>query len=81
MINRQSLRPLLFGAALLALFALLSVGLNVSTVQAQTDILTLSVISARSEPDAPGGPVLIGDPVTEYKYLINVDNTGEEAFR
>ena len=43
----------------------------------QTNTLTLNVISARTEPDAPGGPVLQGDPVVEYKYLINVDNTGD----
>ncbi|MCB0123574.1 MAG: hypothetical protein KDE58_15085, partial [Caldilineaceae bacterium] len=39
--------------------------------------LRLSVVSARTEADAPGGPVLAGDPVAQYKYLINVDNTGD----
>ena len=39
-------------------------------------ILNLNVVSARTEPDALGGPVYQGDPVTVYKYLINVDNTG-----
>ena len=34
-------------------------------------ILNLNVVSARTEP-----PVVAGDPITEYKYLINVDNTG-----
>ncbi len=37
--------------------------------------VTLNVISARTEP-AHTPPVLKGDAVTEYKYLINVDNTG-----
>jgi uncharacterized repeat protein (TIGR01451 family) len=44
---------------------------------AQTNTLQLSVISARTEPDAPGGPVTRGDPVPTYKYMINVDNTGD----
>ncbi len=39
--------------------------------------LTLSVVSARTEPDHPGGPVNQGDPITTYNYLINVDNTGD----
>ncbi len=39
--------------------------------------LTLSVVSARTEPDHPGGPVNQGDAITTYKYLINVDNTGD----
>ncbi|MBW7885882.1 MAG: hypothetical protein H3C34_25275, partial [Caldilineaceae bacterium] len=45
--------------------------------QAQpTNILVLNVVSARTEPNAPGGPVLKGDPVPTYQYLINEDNTG-----
>ena len=51
----------------------------VPTARAQTNTLTLSVIAARSELKAPGGPVLKGDPVPEYKYLINVDNTGDPS--
>jgi hypothetical protein len=39
--------------------------------------ITLSVVSARTEPDAPNGPVSKGDPITEYKFLISVDNTGD----
>ena len=42
---------------------------------AQTTTLTLSVVSADKRDVAPGGPVSKGDPVLEYKYLINVDNT------
>jgi hypothetical protein len=42
--------------------------------------VTLSVISARTEDDAPGGPVKKGDAITEYKFLINEDNTGDPFF-
>ncbi len=41
-----------------------------------SSIMSLTVISARTEPNHPGGPVIIGDPINEYKYLINLDNTG-----
>lgn len=42
-----------------------------------TNTLRLSVVSARTEPKAfDGAGVVAGDPVTEYKFLINVDNTG-----
>ena len=43
---------------------------------AQTTLLSLNVISARTELNAPNGPVAKGDPVVEYQYMINVDNTG-----
>jgi uncharacterized repeat protein (TIGR01451 family) len=49
---------------------------RVAAQTAVTNTLTLSVISARTEPNAPGGPVVLGDPVTTFKYIINVDNTG-----
>jgi hypothetical protein len=77
MTNRKSFLSVLLRLALLASVALPAVGPAAPTVFAQTNTLQLNVISARSEPDAPGGPVLKGDPVTEYKYLINVDNTGD----
>ncbi|MEZ4615454.1 MAG: hypothetical protein R2867_08055 [Caldilineaceae bacterium] len=47
----------------------------------QTTTLTLNVISARSEPRAPGGPVVQGDPITMFKYIINEDNTGTTTQR
>jgi len=59
----------------LLIFTLLIAGADRSSAQSHT--LQLSVISARTEPEHPGGPVLKGDPITEYKYLINVDNTGD----
>jgi hypothetical protein len=43
-----------------------------------TNTLYLRVISARTEPRALGGAgVVKGDPVTEYKFIINVDDTGD----
>ncbi|MFN2168915.1 MAG: hypothetical protein ACK2U9_21990, partial [Anaerolineae bacterium] len=45
---------------------------------AQTNTITLEVISARTEPRAfDGAGVFKGDPVTNYEFLINVDNTGD----
>lgn len=38
---------------------------------AATHVLALNVVSARS-----AGPINQGDPITEYQYLINIDNTG-----
>ncbi len=44
--------------------------------EATTGILTLRVVSARTEPNHPGGAVTKGDPITQYKFIINEDNTG-----
>ena len=42
-----------------------------------TNAITLHVQSARTEPKALGGAgVEKGDPITEFKYIINLDNTG-----
>ena len=46
---------------------------------AQTTNLTLRVVSARDEPRHPGGPVLKGDLVTSYRFLINEDNVGDPS--
>ena len=43
---------------------------------ATTNAVTVSVTSARSEANAPNGPVTKGQAVTDYRYMINVDNTG-----
>ncbi|HZU87488.1 MAG TPA: SdrD B-like domain-containing protein [Anaerolineaceae bacterium] len=51
--------------------------------QATTNTVTLSVVAARTEPKAFGGAgVTAGDPVSQYRFLINVDNTGnpDEAY-
>ena len=48
-----------------------------SPVQAASNVLTLNVVSARTEPKALGGAgVTKGDAITDFKYIINVDNTG-----
>ncbi|MCB0094589.1 MAG: hypothetical protein KDE46_02665, partial [Caldilineaceae bacterium] len=44
---------------------------------AATSTLLLRVISARTEPRAfSGAGVSKGDPITEFKYIINIDNSG-----
>ena len=44
---------------------------------AVTDVLTLAVTSARTEPRAfADAGVTKGDPVDQYKFIINEDNTG-----
>jgi hypothetical protein len=74
-----------FARLLMVVFVLaMSVGVKspaqVQTAKAQTsttNMLSLSVISARTEPNHPGGPVTQGDSISEYKFLINLDNTGD----
>jgi hypothetical protein len=77
MISKKTLFSILLCLALLSGFVPFGIGTTVPTAAAQTNTLQLRVISARTELDHPGGPVLKGDPVTEYKYLISVDNTGD----
>jgi uncharacterized repeat protein (TIGR01451 family) len=49
---------------------------------AATFPLKIAVVSARTEPHALGGAgVTINDPIAEFKYIINVDNTGETTQR
>ena len=49
---------------------------------AAPNTLTLNVISARTEPRAFGGAgVVQGDPITNFKYIINIDNTGTTTQR
>jgi uncharacterized repeat protein (TIGR01451 family) len=49
---------------------------------ASTNMLKINVISARTEPRALGGAgVLRDDRITAFKYIINVDNTGETTQR
>ena len=51
-------------------------------VAAATNHVTLSVVSARTEPLALGGAgVTEGDPITAYKWMINEDNTGTTTTR
>ena len=48
---------------------------------APTSTVTLAVQAARTEPLADIGPVTIGQDVTAYKFMINLDNTGETVTR
>ncbi len=89
-LTRERPLPRWRGLLLLLLLALLLAGLYAVRIGAQaTNTLTLTVISARSEEEWPLDPcsapdadpvfcgVAAGDPITEYKYLINIDNTGD----
>lgn len=78
--KRHQILLLTFIAAIMAAF---SVGSRlVPTVLAQTNVMTLQVISARTEPKAFAGlGVTAGDPVTDFKYIINIDNTGSTTQR
>jgi hypothetical protein len=59
------------------LSALVLVQSSETPVQAASNVLTLSVTSARTEPMALGGAgVSAGDHITDFKYIINIDNTG-----
>jgi len=48
---------------------------------APTNVLTLNVISARSEPRHQPAAVAKGDAITQFKYIINIDNTGTTTQR
>ncbi|MBM6400016.1 IPT/TIG domain-containing protein [Phycicoccus sp. MQZ13P-5] len=41
-----------------------------------TNTVSVRVTSARTEPHAPGGAVTAGQPVGDFRYMINVDDTG-----
>ncbi|MEZ4659066.1 MAG: choice-of-anchor Q domain-containing protein [Caldilineaceae bacterium] len=45
--------------------------------QQGSNTLQINVMSARTEPNAPNGPVVEGDAIAAYEYIINVDNTGD----
>jgi len=77
MISRRLVCSTLLRLALLVALGVPFAGTRPLPVQAQANTLSLSVVSARTEPNHPGGPVARGDPISEYKYLINVDNTGD----
>jgi hypothetical protein len=55
--------------------------LPMHVAQAADQAVTLLVQSARTEPDAPGGPVTKGDPISAYRFIINEDNTGSTEQR
>ncbi|MCP5099035.1 MAG: hypothetical protein GY943_26075, partial [Chloroflexi bacterium] len=77
MMPKKPLLFLLIGITVFMAALYISTGSRVdNTVAAATNELILRVESARSEPNAPDGPVLEGDEVVQYQYLINIDNTG-----
>ncbi len=80
---RPSTRPVAAAAVALAMAVAMVGALPLQQAHAaSTNHLTLAVVSARTEPRAFGGAgVLKGDAVTEYQYLINVDNTGTTTQR
>jgi hypothetical protein len=62
-----------------ALTALVATG-AVTPAAAATNTLTLEVTSARTEPRAFGGTgVTEGDAVNQYRFIVNVDDTGGTA--
>jgi uncharacterized protein (DUF779 family) len=78
MMPKKPVLFLLLGLTLFVAVLYATAGTRVPETSAQvTSQLSLRVESARTEPDAVGGPVLEGDAVVEYKYLINIDNTGD----
>ena len=79
MIPKKPALFLMIGLALFMalLFSVASSSRIQNTAAQASNSLVIEVVSARTEPNAPGGPVLQGDPVTEYQYLINIDNTGD----
>jgi hypothetical protein len=53
---------------------------EIQATQQTTTTLTLSVVSARTEPRFNGGAgVTKGDPVTQYRFIINEDNVGDPS--
>ncbi len=72
------LKRLALFLALLILVVLIG-GQGASRVHAEpTNNITLNVVSARTEPLVP---VSIGDPVGDYEYIINIDDTGATGQR
>ena len=61
----------------LLLAAVCTVSESVAPAQAATDTLTVQVVSARTEPLAfDGAGVTAGDPIADFEYIVNEDNTG-----
>ena len=47
---------------------------------APSNTLTVQAVSARTEPRAFGGAgVTVGDPITDFEFLVNADNTGDTS--
>ena len=71
MIRRKLTTPLLFRLMALVILVLLASRLDLPSAEAQvptTNTISLSVLSARTEPRAfDGAGVLIGDPVAQFQ--------------
>jgi len=79
---RKTVLTLFFGLAILMAGLFFASGSSVQQVSAATNSLSLSVISARTEPRAFGGVgVIKGATIPDYKYIINIDNTGTTTQR
>lgn len=65
-----------FPLALLAVIAIFTLGASASTVAAAPNTLHLTVQSAVLDPDTNTYA-----PITEFKYIINIDNTGTTTQR
>lgn len=82
----KSVIPRLFNLTMLLVMALAAFGPSASGVQAGstaaplaalTNTIQLDVVTARTEPRAFGGTgVVKGATIANYKYIINIDNTG-----
>ncbi len=74
------LRPVLLAVTTVAVVvgtpALLPVLTATPAQAATTNAVSVKVVSARTEPHHPGGAVSKGDAVTDYRYMISVDNSG-----
>ena len=80
--KRSTVRRIGTAAVALNMSIGLLVALPVLPANAQTSELTVSAISARTEPRAFGGTgVNQGDGVDKFKYIINIDNTGTTGQR
>ena len=68
----------LFLTVTLLALVLGSQAVTTTVVRADTNTLTLSVVSAN---DSATYGITKGDPITEFKYMINIDNTGTTVQR
>ena len=75
--TRSVWRRIVTAAVTLSMSVGALVTLPAMPAQAVTNDLTIEVTSARTEPRAFGGAgVTKGDAIPDFKYIINVDNTG-----
>ena len=87
MTHKKLMLSIPFRVALLIMLALptLPGAVYSSPLQQGTNQLLLNVVSARTEPQFPGGPgphsgISQGAPATTYRWLINLDNTADPTW-